>query len=314
MTFEEGARKIFRVCMNVGAEETLLIVTDTEKRGIGERLFAVAESLDLRPVLQVMQPTGRHGSEPLPVVAAAMRAADVAVCPTTYSLTHTRARREACEHGSRIATMPDVEEGMFLEGALAADYTEIARASDELAERLTRANLVVIRYRGAELSFSIAGRKAISSRGLYHSPGSSGNLPTGEAYIAPLEGSAEGSIVFDGSAAGIGPLAGPLNVRFKEGVAVEFNGPDAERLRATLGESAAARNLAELGIGTNPNARLSGSLLEDEKVYGTVHLAFGSNKTFGGEVDAGVHIDCVMVRPELLLDGETVVRDGKLLV
>lgn len=314
MTFEQGAEKVFSVCMQAKKTESVLIVTDTEMRSIGERLFEVAESLGLNSVLQVMHPTGRHGTEPPYLVAVSMQAADVVLCPTKYSLTHTQARRKACEHGARIATMPGVTEAMFREGAIGADYFEIARASDVLADRLTAAQEVTIRYRDSEVSFSVAGRTGISSRGLYHEPGTSGNLPTGEAYIAPLEGTANGVVVFDGSAAGIGQLSGPLRVQIRNGVAVEFSGPDAEVLQQALGDSREARNIAELGIGTNPLARLSGSLLEDEKVFGTVHLAFGSNKTFGGEVDAGVHIDCVMLQPELLLDGQLVVTGGRLLI
>jgi len=201
-----------------------------------------------------------------------------------------------------------------VEGAIGADYVEIARLSDKMADRLTNADDVTIRYRDSELRFSISGRTGVSSRGLYHEPGTSGNLPTGEAYIAPLEGTANGVVVFDGSAAGIGRLTGPLRVEVQDGRAVDFQGPDAPALLEALGDNPEAYNIAELGIGTNPQARLSGSLLEDEKVFGTGHMAFGSNKTFGGSVDAGVHIDCVMLEPEIVLDGEVVLSGGKLLV
>ncbi len=314
MTFIEGAEKVFSVCMQAKTTEDVLIVTDTDRQAIGRQLFDVAESLGLKAVLQIMKPTGRHGAEPPRLVATSMQAADVVLCPTQYSLTHTEARRSACEHGARIATMPGVTEEMFLEGAIGADYSEIARVSDALADRLTAAEQVTIRYRDSEVSFSIANRTGVSSRGLYHEPGSSGNLPTGEAYIAPVEGTANGVVVFDGSAAGLGQLSGPLRVEIRDGIAVDFSGPDAEALSRALGDGRDARNIAELGIGTNPKARLSGSLLEDEKVFGTVHLAFGSNKTFGGLVDAGVHIDCVMLQPELLLDGQLLVSGGHLLV
>ncbi|MFA6506421.1 MAG: hypothetical protein WCT14_09995, partial [Treponemataceae bacterium] len=71
--------------------------------------------------------------------------------------------------------------------------------------------------------------------------------------------------------------------------------------------------VAELGIGTNDKATLIGNLLEDEKVYGTVHLAFGSNATFGGTISAGVHIDGIMLNPTLTVDGRVIVRGGKVL-
>ena len=74
------------------------------------------------------------------------------------------------------------------------------------------------------------------------------------------------------------------------------------------------RSLAELGIGTNPAATLTGNVLEDEKAIGTIHLAFGSSAGMGGVNVASVHIDCVVLHPTVELDGERVLDDGRLLV
>ena len=81
-----------------------------------------------------------------------------------------------------------------------------------------------------------------------------------------------------------------------------------------LGENPLARNLAELGIGTNDKARVTGVILEDEKIYGTVHIALGSNDTFGGTVAAGIHVDGVVKEPVLKLDGKTVLEKGHLIL
>jgi leucyl aminopeptidase (aminopeptidase T) len=160
---------------------------------------------------------------------------------------------------------------------------------------------------------SLQGREGISSNGLYRTPGSSGNLPTGEGYIAPVEGTAEGSVLIDGSLAGFGRVTGPLAIRVEQGRAVGFSGPQAAWLEKKLA-TPEARNLAELGIGTNDKARLTGVILEDEKIYGTIHVAFGSNATFGGVVQAGVHIDGIILGATLLVDGQVIVRDGQVLV
>jgi leucyl aminopeptidase (aminopeptidase T) len=81
-----------------------------------------------------------------------------------------------------------------------------------------------------------------------------------------------------------------------------------------LGSSDAARNVAEFGIGTNPNAVLSGNILEDEKILGTIHVAFGSNNTFGGRVSAGVHLDAVVMNPTVYIDGSLILDKGRLVV
>ncbi|TVQ37274.1 MAG: aminopeptidase [Spirochaetaceae bacterium] len=308
------ARIVFLECMNVKPDERVLIVTDTETRAVGETLFGGALQLGLNASLLVMLPTGTPGAEPPAHVAAAMKNSDVVLCPTLHSLTHTRARKEACSAGARIATMPAIVPQMLDGGALTADYREIARLSDAVAEKLSDAQQATIVSAGCTLEMSLGGRNAISSNGSYHTPGSGGNLPTGEAYIAPVEGTANGVLVVDGSIAGIGTVEGPLEITIEDGYAVRFKGADAERLQNALGPLRAAGNVAELGIGTNNRARLWGNVLEDEKVYGTVHVAFGSNATFGGTVDAGVHIDCVLTSPLLRLDGRTVIQDGRLLL
>ncbi|TGU57377.1 aminopeptidase, partial [Mesorhizobium sp. M00.F.Ca.ET.186.01.1.1] len=73
------------------------------------------------------------------------------------------------------------------------------------------------------------------------------------------------------------------------------------------------RLLGEFGIGTNDKARITGVVLEDEKVYGTIHVAFGSNNTFGGTIVAGVHIDLVVKDPDVYLDDTCIMKSGKLL-
>jgi leucyl aminopeptidase (aminopeptidase T) len=314
MDMAGGTKIVLGQCLAASAGESLLVVTDTEKRTIGEALFQEGLRMGLKAVLMVMQPSGVHGGEPAAMVAEAMKKADIVVCPTEHSLTHTRARKEASDCGARIATMPGITEEMFTQGAITADYQEVARLTDRLTSLLDRAESVRIEKEGRVLELSIRGRKGISSNGLLHARGASGNLPTGEAYIAPVEGSASGRVLFDGSVAGIGVLAAPLEVTIEGGKAVKFEGRDARRLESLLGASEDARNVGELGIGTNPKARLIGTVLEDEKVYGTVHIAFGSNATFGGAISAGVHIDGVILSPTLSLDGRVVVRDGKVLL
>ncbi len=70
-------------------------------------------------------------------------------------------------------------------------------------------------------------------------------------------------------------------------------------------------NVAELGIGTNEKAQLTGDVLEDEKILGTAHVAFGASAAIGGNVQVPVHLDVVVLRPSVTVDGTEVVRDGE---
>ena len=139
-------------------------------------------------------------------------------------------------------------------------------------------------------------------KGLCREPGSSTNLPAGELYIAPKD--ANGVYVVDGSMSGFGILDSPLKITVRDRFATGIEGKNAQQLNSLLdsvGEK--ARNIAELGIGINPEARIIGNVLEDEKVGGTVHIALGDNSTFGGDVIAGIHLDGIIKSPHVFVDG-----------
>lgn len=314
MNIDKIVEKILKDCLDVKSRENILVVTDTEKENIGKAIFKKAIQMGLETTLIIIKPMGRHGKEPPEAVSEAMKMCNVVICPTKFSLTHTQARKIACEYGARVVTMPGITEDMFLKGAMTADYKKVASFTDKLTEILTTAKKARIEKNGAILEMSLKNRKGISSNGQYFKPGSHGNLPTGEAYIAPVEGTANGRIIIDGSIANIGLVKAPLEVKIANGYAVDFAGPDADRLREILGTKKEARNIAELGIGTNPQARLIGNILEDEKIYGTVHIAFGDNSTFGGYTRAGVHIDGIILNPVLYIDDKLIVKEGKILI
>ncbi|MFS0557153.1 aminopeptidase [Brevibacillus sp. 179-C9.3 HS] len=312
MTLIESSKAILMNCMALQANETFLVVADERKRDIGEALWEAGKQLGAEAMLIVMKEREKSGQEPPAAVAAAMKSADVVVCVTQHSLTHTKARKEAAANGTRLATMPAITEDMFLAGAISADYTQVKALTERVTEMLTHARTVRIEKAGKSLTFSIADRNGVPSTGMYVNPGESGNLPSGEAYIAPLEGTAEGQILVDGSIAGIGKIDSPLLLTIQNGRITEAEGTAAERLLKTLGDQD-GRMLGEFGIGTNDKARITGVVLEDEKVYGTIHVAFGSNNTFGGTIVAGVHIDLVVKEPDVYLDDKCIMKSGKLL-
>lgn len=299
-------------CLGLKSGETFLVVTDESRKELAEALHEAGKRLGAESMLTVMKERAKSGEEPPEAIAAAMTKAQVVVCITKHSLTHTQARKQAAAAGARLATMPGITEDMFLEGAIAADYTQVKALTEKVTDMLTGAQTVRIEKDGRSLEFSIQGRDGVPSTGMYLEPGQSGNLPSGEAYIAPVEGTAEGQIVVDGSIAGIGKLSGPIVLTVEKGrLTAAEGGPEGEKLLQMLGDGD-GRLLGEFGIGTNEKARITGVVLEDEKVYGTIHVAFGSNNTFGGVVAAGVHIDCVVGKPDVYLDGRQIMKNGEL--
>lgn len=201
--------------------------------------------------------------------------------------------------------MPGVTLDMLKNGAISADYHEVVERTAKYCELLNQGNQVEIKKGDTCLSFSIKNRAGIESTGVFKEKGEAGNLPSGEAYIAPIEDSANGTIMIDGSIAGIGVIEEPLTLEIENGRLTAASGDKGKELLELLG-SGAGRKIAEFGIGTNNKARLIGNVLEDEKVFGTVHIAFGSNKSFGGETEANVHIDCVIKNPIVSIDNKEV--------
>ncbi len=297
--------------MGIKPHESVVVVTDLPRLKIAEALAEAARVIGADVTLMRMRERSRHGEEPPKPVEQAMCAADVVLAPTTYSLTHTQARLRACKAGARVATMPMITEEMMRRGAMLADYTAVSELTNQVAGLLTNASEVEVKTpAGTELRMIIADRTAQPDTGIYHNPGDFGNLPAGEAFIAPLEGIANGRIVVDGSMVDV--LRGTVKINVKDGRAVSITGKPARKLRKMLDSAGPdAYNLAEFGIGTNPAARLIGNVLEDEKVLGTCHIAFGDNSTFGGKIQVGIHLDGILLRPTIRLDGKIVVQDGR---
>lgn len=305
----EIAKRVLRTCLGAKAGERVLVVTDDSRLSIGQGIYMAAQELGCEAMLMVMAPREVSGQEPPAAVASAMGQADIVICPTEKSLTHTNARIQAVKKGARVATMPGITEEMFYQGAITADYDQVKRLTEAMAEKLTRASAARIEKEGCVLILQLSGRKGVVSSGVYRNPGESGNLPSGEAYIAPLETGADGEMIVDGTMVGIGRLDSPLRLTVRGGHLTEIQGEKRELLDILL-KTPENSTLCELGIGTNEKALLCGVTLEDEKIYGTVHIAFGTNTSFGGVNKAACHMDGIILKPTLYLDGELVIRDG----
>lgn len=304
-------------CLKVTKGESFLVVTDTELKEIGEALAEAGRSLEAESVLMVIPPLSRNGEEPPEMVSTAMAKSKAVIAPTSKSLTHTAARRNACSAGARVATMPGITKDTMVR-CLNADYYAIAERTKKLTELLTAAKVArVTTEAGTDITIPIEGIDAIASTGLVHEAGGFGNLPSGEAYMMPAENESNGVFIVDGSMAGIGDLKGktPITIKVENGFATEITGgPEADLLKQKLeAVGPKAFNTAELGIGTNDAAKIIGNILEDEKVMGTIHIALGNNMSMGGTVDVPIHLDGIVKDPTVELDGKVIMDKGKLI-
>jgi leucyl aminopeptidase (aminopeptidase T) len=305
-----------RDCLGTKPGESVLVVTDEPLRPIGYALREAARSLGHDVVVVEILPRKTNGEEPPAAIAELMTRMDVVLCPTSKSLTHTDARRAASAAGTRVATLPGVTEEIMVR-CMNADYHQIADRTHRLCALMEQTKVIRVQAPGGtDIELPIAGRHAHASSGLFREKGQWGNLPTGEAYLAPLEGKSNGVVVVDGSMAGIGVASEPIRIAVESGYATAITGGrEAERLIALLEPFGSdGRNVAEFGIGTNDRARLTGVILEDEKVMGTIHIAFGDNKSMGGSVGVASHLDGLVKQPTVWFDDRKIMDAGRLLV
>ena len=308
MSLRDAARTAVEQCMDLGAGEAFVVVTDDEREAIGEALYDVGSEVTDDAVLARYPPGDQHGEEPPGTVAVAMAEADVFLAPTTKSISHTRARSKACEAGARGATMPGITEEIMIEG-MDADYDAIAEACAELHEQVADAEEIrVTSPQGTDVTFRPGGREWREDTGINHEPGDFSNLPAGEVFVSPE--TADGTYVVDGTMMPHGRLDGKtLEFEVADGYVTRI-ADDAvrEQVEAAAEEVGdAAYNLAELGIGTNVGVtELVGSVLLDEKAAGTVHIAIGDDASIGGDTEAPIHTDGILTEPTVYADGEEV--------
>jgi leucyl aminopeptidase (aminopeptidase T) len=310
---KEAARVALTDCADVRAGENVVVVTDEPLRNRGVAFWETAREMGADAIFCEIIPRETNGEEPPKAVAALLRECDVFMIPTSKSLSHTDARREASANGARGATLPNITEDT-MKRTLRADYAKIEEMTKRIAGLLKGASEArVTTELGTDITMSLEGREWKEDTGIVRAPGTFTNLPAGEAYLAPVEGTAAGRMVIDGSCAGVGVVKSPITIDVADGFATEITGgEEADALKKIVtpfGED--GRNIAELGIGTNDKAQLVGSTLEDEKVMGTVHIALGDNKSMGGKVSVASHLDLIIKAPTLVVDGKEIIKAGK---
>jgi leucyl aminopeptidase (aminopeptidase T) len=313
----KGALNLLRVCAQVEPSERVLIVTDSETDGaIASTIMAAAARLGVEAVTVTMRARVLPGNEPPASVIAAMLSSDVIICPTNKTLFHTNARTAACRRGARFISMAGATMRVLASDAMLADFDAQGKVLTRLVQMLTRAKRIrVTSAAGTDLSLCVLGRRGRGITGVCRRRGDATGVPDIEAYIAPLEDSANGKLVIDGSTSVTGLVRRPIKIDVKQGIARTITGgSEARSLLRTLREarSGAAFRVAEFGIGLNPLARIRGAIIEDEAALGTAHLALGDNHRFGGRNMAPTHIDMVLRGPRIEFDGKTVLTGKRL--
>ncbi|MDG1555169.1 MAG: aminopeptidase [Candidatus Poseidoniaceae archaeon] len=317
-----SAQTVIKTCMDIRRGENVLIVCDPTTGDIGQALHEAANERSDRVLLIVMPKARHHGEEPPSPVANLMRQQQVVIAPTRYSLTHTRAIRQSVRGGARVATMPGMTNEMFSRGGMSADFNEIKQKISDLTPYFRRRRIVNVKSeQGTDVTFEVNWREwKLDDNGICNRPKMLTNLPAGKAFIMPREGTMNGKVVIDGSWES-NLVDEPITLVIEEGMVMDVKGgTTAATIRQEFGEAAKRLRtkdrenvwtVAEFGFGMNPQARLSGNVLEDEKRLGTCYFSVGDNTALGGTSAVGIHIPGVLKNASVWLDDTQLITNGE---
>ena len=325
--FEEklniAARTVVETCMEIRSHESVLVIADPSTSEIGQELYKVSSEISKNVLLVIMPFTRHHGDEPPQSVAELMRTQNVILAPTKFSITHTKARIQACKDGARIATMPGINSKLFASGGMLADFNAIRESINRIGIHLRRRKKVrVTSPDGTDIRFDVDPRKwNKEDSGICNRPGMVTNLPAGKIFNSLIQGSAQGDLYIDGSFDSM-ILTEPLRFKVNDGVATDIKGgPEAQRIRHLFAEAAnlmpskdqsSVWSISQFGIGLNPNSKLIGNALEDEKVLGSCYFSIGLEGTKIEGNHPGILTSGIIKEPTIFIDGEPLVISGEL--
>jgi aminopeptidase len=311
-------------CLVFQPDERFLAIVDEPFADVGLRLCDAAVAAGARFTSCVVLPESerpfRQRNEQL---LAALGEADAAVMwfaqvhDGEFGTFRQPIYRRIKETRTRLAFGARMDRSI-LETEMSADYGEVRERCARLVEALGGATRIrVTTPGGTDCTFDVSGRSWKVDDGTIDEPGTFGNLPAGEVFVAPVATGAEGVCVIDRSIAvdGVGLVEEPIRIRWQNGriVAVD-GGREAERVREVIASAGTGADVvAELGIGTNERARITGNVITDEKALGTAHVAFGDNTgDYGGDNVAAVHVDGIMADATIEANGRVVMNRGEL--
>lgn len=294
---------------------------DLWKEAFGKRVYEKLKEKKILKALLLKKATKKQLDEIEKVIKEYKdEAVNVVIALSYYSTSHTKFRdllNRIC--GVRYASMPLFDEAM-LAGPMTVDWRKMAGITAKIAEIVNNYEKIkIVSENGTSMLMSKKGREAKIDTGIITEPGQFSNLPAGEVYIAPLEGSAKGKLVLEWATTR--KLKSPVILHIDKGEVKRMEGREKyiAYLEQKFLEKKENRNIAELGIGTNDKASRPDNILESEKILGTIHIALGDNSSFGGKVMTSFHQDFVVFDPTITLIGKKgvkkiLMKNGKLLI
>ncbi|NOZ62065.1 MAG: aminopeptidase [Calditrichaeota bacterium] len=310
----KAINKIIFECLKIRNSESLLVIADEANSEVGNLFLKKAADRKVESYLLKIPTPKSADSDPSPALRRFIGNANAIVLATEPPLVHSKIIAHACHNGGRVICLNETDMAV-LEQAVNADYRFVERVSRRIADIFSIGRNVAVQTRaGTNITFKISRHKGNANHGCARSAGEFGILPAGEAYVTPDKGTMRGIVVVDGSVPEIGLVKSSLKLYVKNGFVTQIIGDElAAAIRKRIkpfGKN--GRNVAEFGVGTNPEVELYGNSLADEKKFGTAHIALGNHLFEGGSTVTKLHLDMIFQKPTITIDGRPLIVSGKL--
>jgi leucyl aminopeptidase (aminopeptidase T) len=307
-----AAKRAIVQSLKVKKGEKLLLVTDRQKMKIAEALAHWTQKSGGEVTTYLMTETVRPITAPTAIFKEMMAMADLTMYMLDARVQEKPFRGYMVANGAkrgRICMMPGITVDM-MERLVNIDFADMDRLTKKVIRTLeSYPDVRVTNNLGTDLTFSVKGRKWENDNGDISAKGKHGNLPAGECYTCPVEGTFTGRVVFSL----IDDKIGRGEMIFKKGKLVSFKGKGIAEIMKGIGSDPTGRVIGEFGIGTNRGAKICKNMLEAEKAFGTVHFAIGDSYGLGAN-KSKFHFDALVAKATLIAGNKTIIRNGVFLL
>lgn len=304
-------------CGHLTKNDNALVLCDKETRKMADAFVTTALLNKINLKLLEIPALTNHGAEPPEYAAKEMESSTLILSLCGFSLAHSKARIRAAKKGARFLSLPLYTWNLLEDPSLHIDFKSHAKQVKNFADAFTRGEKIhVSTEAGTNIVLNIKNRIGNYCPGFVERAGDLGSPPDIEANVSPIENSAEGVVIIDGSITHpyFGLLQSPVKLTVKNGKIILFesnNQKQVDRLNELFGPLDSKRRvLAECGVGLNPAAKLTGIMLTDEGALGYLHFGFGANHTVGGLNEIDFHLDFVFRAATLTMDSEVLIHSG----
>ncbi|NMC60413.1 MAG: aminopeptidase [Candidatus Methanofastidiosa archaeon] len=312
MEIYESIEKFINVNVGITSKDKVAIIYNSTQPDLAKKIFSFLKRRGISVQLFKENEIDRQNDI---LINSTFTKFDAILSNTEVTLFHNKGFNELASQGIKFISLTGADISTFTGKAAEADFESISKTTISLAEMITKGKRILIENdNGTRINGDITNRIANAETGL-NSVKNPSVFPDIEVNTSIIENECNGVLNIDLSMTKFGKLISPIFLTIQNGKLVDIKGEQSNEIYNWM-KSFNDENVfqvAELGIGLNPNAEIVGNIIEDESKLGTAHIGFGNNIFMGGQNNAVTHFDVVFDNPRIFLDDRLIVNGNEFL-